>query len=204
VGTVIASRLARRPLLLRRAACSKDRPRSSVTSARQPTRRDPARLPQDAHPLQRIHRLGSPHPGHCLTRKILGCLRGLHSPVDGTAYGETSRHRTASSVEFRLSRKGIGYRSVALAFAGLPEPVDSGVPGRATAMTTDRSDRLSGALPSTSARVLRRGSVGRPRQGVMRIRCGQRRKVRTPKGSWVLTWRGRRSGKAPSTPWVIV
>jgi len=36
------------------------RPPGSPTTARQPARRNPARLPQSAHPLQRGHRLGTP------------------------------------------------------------------------------------------------------------------------------------------------
>ena len=55
-----ASRLTRRPRLLRPPTRPRHRPQRRPAPARQPPRRHPARLPQDRHPLRRGHRLAAP------------------------------------------------------------------------------------------------------------------------------------------------
>jgi hypothetical protein len=80
-------------------------PPSRVATARQPPRRDPARLPQDRHPLRRGHRLVSPPParstGCCLTSFGMGCLQrqglphqraGPHPTPAATCTHPTTRH----------------------------------------------------------------------------------------------------------------
>jgi hypothetical protein len=67
MGVLLATRITRGPRLLRLAARQKHRPPSSATPAREPPRRHPARLPQDPHPLQREHRMGTPKQRRSLT-----------------------------------------------------------------------------------------------------------------------------------------
>jgi transposase len=76
-GVLRPASLRRRPRLLRPAPRPRHGPPRRATPTVQPAGRHPARLPQDQHPLQRTHRLGTPQPRstNCrLTTKIMGCL----------------------------------------------------------------------------------------------------------------------------------
>ena len=81
MGLLLAARLTRRPRLLRHPArARKIGHQAALRQLGQPTRRHPARLPQDPHPLRRDHRLGTPpHRHRRLTSKNLGCLSRLSS-----------------------------------------------------------------------------------------------------------------------------
>ena len=81
--------LTRRPRLLRPATRPRPRPRRRTPCAVQPPGRDPARLPEDQHPLRRSNRMvASSHniPSR-LTIKIQGCLCRPSGP-DGEGQAE--------------------------------------------------------------------------------------------------------------------
>ncbi len=67
MGILLTARITRSHRLLPPAPRPQDRPRGRATSARQPPRRHPARLPENPHHLRRTHRLGTHHDRHRLT-----------------------------------------------------------------------------------------------------------------------------------------
>jgi transposase len=81
-GPISTEHLTRRPSLRRPATPPRSRTLRRATSAGQPPRRHPARLPENPHLLRRGHRLTHHQrrsTSRSLTNKALGCLSSLRS-----------------------------------------------------------------------------------------------------------------------------
>jgi hypothetical protein len=76
MGLLRTHQLTRCPRLLRLPTRARDRSPRRAAPAREPPGRHPARLPQNPHPLQRDHRLGTSPSSRSLTSKTMGCLTG--------------------------------------------------------------------------------------------------------------------------------
>src|SRR6476620_1092182 len=93
MGLLRPQRQPRRPRLLRPTSRGRRHPPPSPACTRQPTRRDPPRLPPPPHRLQRRHRLGTP-PNHSRRPSRLTIYEpGLSSQIVVPKFGSREPNR---------------------------------------------------------------------------------------------------------------